>query len=372
MNTFAFIIHPLDVKREVAQKYPRLVRFPTWAIEAFLATRPAFVHASINGIESKAGEQVQGIFVVCPLSPRILMNRPRFAYSRILECCHLAHQRGAQIVGLGAYTACSGNGGVTLNQPGQSPIPVTTGNSYTVATALQSVVMACEMLSIAPEKATLAIVGATGSIGTACAWALAHQFHLTYLVGRDLASLEKTERLVHAYLGAGDQTALQSTTSSGVLLGADVLLVATSSPHALIHPEHLKPGSIVVDVSRPRNVSTRVARERGDVLVIDGGIVSVPGELSMERLDRPGQAFSLGFPPNTLYACMAETAILALERHFQPFTVGKEIFPRQIDQVSGWALKHGFRLAGLRAFEKPVTEEQIARVRDARIRARSA
>ena len=369
MNTFAFIIHPLDVKREVAQKYPRLARFPTWAIEAFLATRAPFAYASIDGIESKAGGAVKGTLIVCPLSPRILMKRPKFAYSRILQCCHLAHQKGAQVVGLGAYTACSGDGGVTLNQPGQSPIPVTTGNSYTVYTALEGAIMACEMLSIVPEEATLAVVGATGSIGCACAWALAHQFRLTYLIGRDMIQLDMTERRIHAYMGTGNQTELQSTTSLGVLRNADVILVATSSPHALIHPEHLKPGSIVVDVSRPRNVSARVARERGDVLVIDGGVVSVPGELVMERLDRPGTSFSFGFPPKTLYACMSETAILALEGHFEPFTLGKEILPRQIDQISLWATRHGFRLAGLRAFEKPITEERIAHVRDARIQA---
>lgn len=369
MNTFAFIIHPLDVKREVGQKYPRLARFPTWAIEAFLATRAPFVYATIGGIESKAGGKVQGMFVVCPLSPRILMKRPKLAYARILQCCHLAHQEGAQVVGLGAYTACSGDGGVTLNQPGQSPIPVTTGNSYTVYTALEGALMACEKLSIVPEEATLAVVGATGSIGRACAWALAHQFRLTYLIGRDQAQLDQSERRIHAYLGTGDQTALQSTTSLGVLRDADVILVATSSPHALIHPEHLKPGSIVVDVSRPRNVSARVAKERPDVLVVDGGIVSVPGELKMERKDRPGTPFGFGFPPKTLYACMSETAILALEGHFQAFTLGKEILPRQIDQISLWAGRHGFRLAGLRAFEKPITEEQIARVSTARIRA---
>jgi fatty aldehyde-generating acyl-ACP reductase len=61
---------------------------------------------------------------------------------------------------------------------------------------------------------------------------------------------------------------------------------------------------------------------------------------------------------------MAETMALALEGRYEDYTIGKEIEIEQAQEIGGIARKHGFRLAGFRTFEKPVTEEHIARVRE--------
>jgi predicted amino acid dehydrogenase len=42
-------------------------------------------------------------------------------------------------------------------------------------------------------------------------------------------------------------------------------------------PNTCSPGSVVCDVARPRDVSAMVAAVRDDILVIDGGMVDVPG-----------------------------------------------------------------------------------------------
>ncbi|MCL6624776.1 MAG: hypothetical protein K6T17_09215, partial [Fimbriimonadales bacterium] len=109
------------------------------------------------------------------------------------------------------------------------------------------------------------------------------------------------------------------------------------------------------DVARPRDVSRRVAEERPDVLVLEGGIVEVPGDVNF--------GFDFGFPPRMAYACMAETMILALENRPEPFTLGKKVSVAQVEEIRRLAEKHGFRLAGFRSFEKPVSEETIQRVR---------
>ena len=49
----------------------------------------------------------------------------------------------------------------------------------------------------------------------------------------------------------------------------------------------------------------QVEKSRDDVLVIDGGMVEVPGKVDFH--------FDFGFPPGKAYACMAETMILVLE-----------------------------------------------------------
>jgi len=91
------------------------------------------------------------------------------------------------------------------------------------------------------------------------------------------------------------------------------------------------------------------------VLVIDGGIVDVPGQVDFH--------FDFGFPPGKAYACMAETIALALEGRFEDYTIGKEISIARVTEISEIAQRHGFKLSGFRSFEKPVSLEQIEQIK---------
>jgi predicted amino acid dehydrogenase len=140
-----------------------------------------------------------------------------------------------------------------------------------------------------------------------------------------------------------------------VLHHAQLILTVTSAIHDIIHPEHLRPGAVVCDVARPRDVSAMVAAMRNDILVIDGGMVDVPGPVDFH--------FNFGFPPGKAYACMAETMALALEGRFEDYTLGKDITRARVEEITQIAAKHGFRLSGFRSFERAVTPEQIEAVR---------
>ncbi len=140
-----------------------------------------------------------------------------------------------------------------------------------------------------------------------------------------------------------------------VLAEAQLILTVTSAVHDVIQPGHLRPGSVVCDVARPRDVSAMVAATRDDILVIDGGMVDVPGPVDFH--------FNFGFPPGKAYACMAETMALALEGRFEDYTLGKHLTRARVDEITAIAKKHGFRLSGFRSFEQEVTEQQIEAVR---------
>jgi len=118
-----------------------------------------------------------------------------------------------------------------------------------------------------------------------------------------------------------------------------------------IHSGHLQPGNVVCDVSRPRDVLSEIAASRKDVLVIDGGVVDVPGAVNFN--------FDVGFPPGKAYTCMAETMALALEGWFEDYTLGKKISSQQVAEIDTIATKHGFRLSGFRSFEQNLTADQI-------------
>lgn len=347
MTRFAFVIHPISA-RDVARKYPAAKFFPDSWIEAFIRTKHPMVMSEIKGVRSPTGAETEGWFIGCPLTPRQMMELPLdFVYQRVVECAKIANGLGAELIGLGAFTSVVGDGGVTIAK--NSPIAVTTGNSYTVATAIEGTVKACELVGINPEEGVLAVVGATGSIGKTCARLLAPKFAKTFLIGRDQARTEQV---------AGEIPNTIPTTDLNVLKEADAVVTVTSSDSEVIMPEHLKPGSVVCDVARPRDVSVRVGRERPDVLVIEGGVVSVPGNVDF--------GFDFGFPPKTAYACMSETMMLALDNRAESFTLGKDVSVQQVEESQRLAAKHGFKLDRFRAFEKLVTEEAIQRAKEAR------
>jgi uncharacterized NAD-dependent epimerase/dehydratase family protein len=67
---------------------------------------------------------------------------------------------------------------------------------------------------------------------------------------------------------------------------------------------------------------------------------------------------------------MAETMILALEKRYESFTLGRELTLEQVDEISQLAKKHGFKLSGFRSFEREVTPEHIMAIKENARRAR--
>jgi len=352
LEKFAFIIHPMEARRDVAKKgglFSVARYLPEPAVEWAIQFKSPMVMSHITGIKSPTGAEAEGWFIGCPLTPAQLLTLPQdFVYKRLVQCGRLAESLGAGIIGLGAFTSVVGDGGITVAK--SLDIAVTTGNSYTVATAVEGGLDAARRMGVVMERAKVAVVGATGSIGRTCAQMLAPRCAEIALIGRDLTRLEAVGReLTGACVRLYDDVHLG-------LRDADLVITVTSARDAVIVPEDLKPGCVVCDVARPRDVSVRVARERDDVLVVEGGVVSVPGPDADFH-------FSFGFPPRTAYACMSETIMLALDRRYESFTLGKEVSIAQAEETARLAKRHGFRLAGYRSFEKAVTEETIERTK---------
>ncbi|ADL08794.1 saccharopine dehydrogenase NADP-binding domain-containing protein [Thermosediminibacter oceani] len=350
MDSFAFIIHPIDTY-DVARKFKFMKNWPEKVIEGVMKHLPPVKVSHITGVRSPYNE-VEGWFVGCPLTTRQMMTLPEeFVIQKIIKAGKLAEKLGAKIVGLGAFTSVVGDAGITISK--NLNIPVTTGNSYTVATAIEGAVKAAEIMGKDIKNAEVVVIGATGSIGKVCAEILARDARFLTLVGRNTQRLESiAEKILR-------ETGLSVRITSNVknaLKKADVIITVTSSVDSVIDAEDLKPGAVVCDVARPRDVSKEVAEKRDDVLIIEGGVVEVPGDVNFN--------FNFGFPPKTSYACMAETMILALEQRYECFTLGRDLTVEQVEEISRLAKKHGFKLAGFRSFERPVTEEQIERIKE--------
>ena len=334
LDNFAFVIHPLNPKQDVARKYPLLARvLPTNLIHFFSRFWPPVYLSHVTGARSEAtGKEIEGWLVACPFTARQMLHMSApVVYRKIIQTGRLAEGLGARILGLLAFTSVIGDGGVTIAQ--HLHIPVTTGRSLTVAVTVEALERAARNRGIQPESAVTAVVGATGTIGSACAEWLAPAVAELVLVGRQDARLAQVAARVRA---AGARRVRTSTRIEDIG-EADLVLSATNTARPVIQPEHLKRGAVVCDVARPSDVSPRVARERDDVRIVEGGVLDVPGEVDF--------GFSFGLPPGQAYACMAETMVLAMEGRYESYSLGKQVRMEQIREIAQLARKHGFRIS---------------------------
>jgi acetylornithine/succinyldiaminopimelate/putrescine aminotransferase/predicted amino acid dehydrogenase len=395
---FAFIVHMLDPRSLVefdrslgglsASEVDDLSRRFDGAAKPF--------HASSVRIQSASGQVAVGDFIAIPkTATQLLALSPDEALDEVAEAVRMGKERGARIVGLGGYTSVVAQNLRALLKIG---VPLTTGNSYTVVSAVDAAMEAARVTGRPLENERAVIVGGAGSIGSALASLLAERVASLVLVGRenDAVSMRSRYAIIlarmvrhmarrraqGAALSAGslaDQLArLQcgdelgqsdgrlrlseaaeqrllaqtrdlpvrfSTDLPGSVGEADLVFLATSSPEPLIRSEMVRPGTVVCDLSRPANVSDDLFR-RGDVLVIDGGIVAVPG--------RPDLGFHFGLASGHAYACMAETMMLALEHRYENTSLGRDLQEDTLAALRSFAVKHGFRLAELRSRQRPV------------------
>jgi predicted amino acid dehydrogenase len=288
-------------------------------------------------------------------------------YERILGAIDIGVGLGAEVAGLGAFTGVVGDGGVTIAE--RAPIPVTTGNSLTIAAGVRSLFRGATEMGIDAKEATAVVVGATGSIGGACVELIAPHVAHVVLVARNETRLRK----FHESIRDGLPCASSYTTDiSAAVQRADLVLTATSSTQDVIEPEDLRTGTVVCEVSLPHDVSRRVALERPDVLVVEGGNMRVPGEMRWARVREQGEDFDMGLPRGTALACMSETMVLALENRCESYTLGRGIDLAKVREIDALAERAGFSLADMRAFDLPLSREQIARTRAAAEERRAA
>ncbi|RJX27332.1 MAG: shikimate dehydrogenase [Dethiobacter sp.] len=347
---FAFIVHPLNTD-DIFRKFSFMKRWPDTWVKAAVRALPPVMTSHISGVSSSYNS-VSGCFVgVVLTSQQMLELPPEITLRKIIAAGKKAARAGAKIVGLGAMTAVVGDAGLTVAR--NLEIAVTTGNSYTVATALEGTEKAAGLMGIDISKAEVAILGATGSIGSVCARILARKVNYLTIIARNVPQLEKLgERILK-------ETGLAVKVTANVkeaIKKADIIIAVSSSAESLIDPDDLKPGAVVCDVARPRDVSVQVAEKRDDVLIIEGGVVEIPGDVNFN--------FNFGFPPKTAYACMAETMILALEKRYENYSLGRDMTVTQIDEISALAAKHGFKLAGFRSFERALNPETIESIKE--------
>lgn len=324
-------------------------------MEGVMRWLPPFKRATITGIKSLTGEEIEGDMILVSLLPeQILTLNSDFVFKKIIEAGRIAEKLGDKIVGLGAYAAQVGRKGILIAK--NLDIPVTTGSAYTIVVAIEATLKAVDMVGLQLSESVITVIGATGTIGSICSELLvSHNPKKIILVARHKDKLGKmANKLKEKYPALSVETEVNIYKA---IKNANIIITATSTPLALIDVHILKPGTIICDISRPKNISSEAASLRDDILVIEGGIVKPPGNVDFH--------FSFGLPPGLAYACIAETMILTFENRFENYSIGGNVSSEKVIEISQLALKHGFKLAELMSFEKKISDAQIAKAKHA-------
>src|SRR5690606_20330582 len=128
------------------------------------------------------GQKVEGYLYSLGATPRQMMRHdPSFTYRQLLRIARDAEERGARLLGLGAFTSIVGDAGVTVAH--HADIPITSGNSLTVAATLETAKQAVIKLGVTDlTQGNAMVIGATGSIGSVCSRLLAQALGAVTLV----------------------------------------------------------------------------------------------------------------------------------------------------------------------------------------------
>jgi predicted amino acid dehydrogenase len=288
--------------------------------------RPVLARETL--VTSITGERVRFLPILIPITAgqiRRALERGRAGPLRkfVERGIDVAERAGCDLVSLGQYTSILLANGLAARP---RALGLTTGNALAVATGLSA--LAREVPDLA--RRTVAVVGAAGNIGETVARLLTPRGRGLILVGRDApGSVARMRRL--ALPGARIAVRPEACRE------ADVVIVAVSSPEAVVGPGDLARDATVLDLSVPFGVE---AAGRDDVRVIRGGVLRLPhGEdlgIPYFPLDR-GLAF----------ACMAEGMVLGLEG-IRDRTYTGRITEGSVTAIAAAADRHGFRLGGLK------------------------
>lgn len=338
MHSFAFLVHPrARLAEDLGRVWAPLGSGPERLYDLALRRLPV---PPVTMASVEIGGRAVGHVVLVPYGARHLLAKPAEGRRRVGLAVDRAVRLGAGVVGLGALTATVTGGGATLSN--RTDIGVTNGNAYTAAMVDEQVRSLLDTLGTGGRH--VAVVGATGSVGGAVCALLARDRAVDRLtlVAR---SLPRLEALADRLSRSVPTTATQDLTA---VREADLVVLLTASTEALIGPEHLREGAVVLDATQPRNTSPDLVTQRPDVAVVDGGVVDVPS-LRLVGGD-------IGLPQGRAYACFAETALLGLSGHAGHFAIG---VPRleQVDHVRSLAVEQahlGFGLAAPTSFGRPL------------------
>ncbi|MCT0247554.1 long-chain acyl-[acyl-carrier-protein] reductase [Synechococcus sp. CS-205] len=336
---FGLIGHSTSL--EQARSKARDLGFPEYAdgdLDLWCVAPPQLVETV--SITSLTGQTIEGAYIDSVFVPEML-SRFKTARRKVLSAMDLAQKSGIDITALGGFTSIIfENFNLLKAQQIRSTSldweRFTTGNTHTAWVIAQQVETNAPELGIELSRAKVAVVGATGDIGSAvCRWLSRNTG-----VGELLLVARQQQPLLdlQTELGEGRILSLEEA-----LPEADVVVWVASLPQGLaIDPASLKKPCLMIDGGYPKNLDAKVAG--GGVHVIKGGIVEFWQDIGWQMME----VAEMDNPQRQLFACFAEAMLLDFEGLHTNFSWGRNnISLANMELIGAASLRHGFRSIGL-------------------------
>jgi fatty aldehyde-generating acyl-ACP reductase len=305
----------------------------------------AVCHVEIGSI---AGAKARGIYIDAFIPPdRLQASYVHENIARVRGAAACAIQDRAKIVSLGGFSSILIEGNFD-QLPERHETVFTTGNTLTVAFVVQGIKKMCELEDRNIRESTLLIVGATGDVGSGCARCLAPIVRRVLLNARNV---ERLRRLAAELQAQGVQVEV-ATDLRQFSAQADIAICAASLAGPSLLLPCITPDAIVCDAGYPKNLSATL--EMPGAKVFFGGLGQITGGMSFTP-DFSGILNRHPFP-DVVHGCLLEGMALALERRFEPFSMGRgAITPQRVEEIETIAARHGIYLAPFYNADGPLT-----------------
>ena len=290
-------------------------------------------------VTSRTGTTIEGTYIDSCFVPEML-SRFKTATRKVQNAMEMAQKNGINVTALGGFTSIIfENYDLSKFQQIRNTTleweRFTTGNTHTAWVICQQVETNAPALGIDLANAKVAVVGASGDIGSAvCRWLQRRGVGELLLVARRPQPLIELQES----LGEGRILSLEDA-----LPEADVVVWVASLPQSLeIDTASLKKPCLMIDGGYPKNLDSKAAAE--GVHVLKGGIVEFWQDIGWQMME----VAEMENPKRHLFACFAEAMLLEFEGIHTNFSWGRNnISLANMELIGEASLRHGFQAIGL-------------------------
>ncbi len=299
-------------------------------------------------VKSATGISIEGSYIDSCFVPEML-SRFKTARRKVLNAMELAQKKGINITALGGFTSIIFENFNLLQHKQIRNTSLewerfTTGNTHTAWVICKQLEVNAPRIGIDLKKATVAVIGATGDIGSAvCRW-LINKTGISELLM--VARQQEPLSLLQKELDGGTVTSLNEA-----LPQADIVVWVASMPKTIeIDTDNLKKPCLMIDGGYPKNLDEKFQGE--NIYVLKGGIVEFFNDIGWNMMELA----EMRNPQREMFACFAEAMILEFEKCHTNFSWGRNnISLEKMEFIGAASLKHGFSAIGLDKQPKVLT-----------------
>ncbi len=291
-------------------------------------------------VKSATGISIEGSYIDSCFVPEML-SRFKTARRKVLNAMELAQKKGINITALGGFTSIIFENFNLLQHKQIRNTSLewerfTTGNTHTAWVICRQLEINAPKIGIDLKSATVAVVGATGDIGSAvCRWLINKTgIGELLLVARQKEPLDSLQK----ELDGGTIKSLDEA-----LPEADIVVWVASMPKTMeIDTNNLKQPCLMIDGGYPKNLDEKF--QGSNIHVVKGGIVKFFNDIGWNMMELA----EMQNPQREMFACFAEAMILEFEKCHTNFSWGRNnISLEKMEFIGAASIKHGFSAIGL-------------------------